>query len=300
MNKNILKNDLLLLLTAIIWGSAFVAQSVGMDYIGPFYFNGLRFILGALSLLPLIYVRIKRKAPVGTLKQYLVYGVLSGICLFGGASLQQIGIIYTTAGNAGFITGLYVILVPLSAVFWKQKTPARVWAGAVLAALGLYLLSITSGFSMTRGDIFVLTGTLFWTAHFHVLSWASPKVDSLILSVVQFLFCAIASLSIAFFTEPFHLQSLGGAILPIFYGGLMSVGVAYTLQVIAQREAPASHAAIILSLEGAFAALGGLLFLQEVFSTRQWIGCSLMFAGMILAQLDILSLINKKKGNRLA
>lgn len=256
-----------------------------MDYIGPFYFNGIRFLLGALSLWPLIWMRRRRKKVKGSLKDYLLYGSLAGLCLMGGASLQQVGILHTTAGNAGFITGIYVILVPLTAVIWRVKTPLNAWMGALLALAGLYLLSFSRGFQISRGDFLVLLGAFFWTAHFHVLAWASPKVDALILSSFQFFFCAVASLIIAGFTETLTLYSLGGAAKPILFGGLMSVGVAYTLQVIAQREAPASHAAVILSLEGAFAALGGWLILGESFSFREGWGCFLMFAGMVLAQL---------------
>jgi len=255
-----------------------------MDHIGPFYYNGIRFAIGSLSLLPLIWVRKKRKAPRGNPKSYLLYGSLAGLCLMGGASLQQLGIMHTTAGNAGFITGLYVILVPLTAVFWKVKTPLQAWIGAFLALSGLYFLSFNRSLEIGRGDFLVLLGAFFWTAHFHVLAWASPKADPLILSSIQFLFCALASLGIALFTETLSVQALSGASLPILYGGIMSVGVAYTLQVIAQREAPASHASVILSLEGAFAALGGWLVLNESFSYRQGWGCFLMFTGMVLAQ----------------
>lgn len=265
-----------------------------MDHIGPFYFNGIRFAIGSLSLLPLILVRMKRMPPRGNIKSYLLYGSLAGLCLMGGASLQQLGIMHTTAGNAGFITGLYVILVPLSAIFWRVKTPFQAWLGALFALSGLYLLSFSRGLEIGHGDFLVLLGTLFWTAHFHVLAWASPKADPLILSSIQFLFCALASLGIALFTETLNAQALSGAALPIIYGGLMPVGVAYTLQVIAQREAPASHASIILSLEGAFAALGGWLLLNESFSSREGWGCVLMFSGMVLAQWP-----QKRKGKML-
>ena len=286
-----LKSDSLLLLTAFIWGTAFVAQRVGMDYVGPFTFNGLRFALGSLSLLPLLYLfRERRQVPTSirpqaSLKMIIVGGCLAGIVLFLGASLQQVGLVYTTAGKAGFITGLYVVIVPLLGLFWKQNPGLGTWLGAVLAAIGLYFLSVTKSFTLSFGDLLELIGAFFWAGHVLILSWLSPKIDSLKLAFVQFLACSLLSLGVAFISETWALSAITAAAVPILYGGLVSIGVAYTLQVVAQREAKPAHAAILLSLEAVFAALGGWVILGETLSTRGLIGCSLMLAGMLLSQL---------------
>jgi drug/metabolite transporter (DMT)-like permease len=291
MEARTLKSDALLLVTALIWGFAFVAQRVGMEYVGPFTFNGVRFALGSLSLLPLLMRNPKEKAS----GEYLLHGPrplrdmlggwLAGLLLFMGASLQQVGLVYTTAGKAGFITGLYVVIVPILGLFWKQRTGAATWIGAILAATGLYLLSVTGRFTMAFGDLLELLGAFFWAGHVLILGWLSPRIYPLKLAFFQFAACSILSLMTAFFTETMTLRGLSQAALPILYGGLFSVGVAYTLQVVAQRDAKPAHAAIILSLESAFAALGGWLILSETLSKRGVIGCALMLAGMLTSQL---------------
>lgn len=281
-----LRTDLLLLLTALIWGFAFVAQRVGMEYVGPFTFNAVRFALGGLTLLPVaLFLRRKGWGQSGPTRALWWAGPLVGLVLFGGASLQQAGIVSTTAGNAGFITGLYVILVPLTGLLWGQRAGAGAWVGALLAVVGLYLLSVTSAFAIQRGDLLVLLGALFWTAHVQLIGWLTQRVDALLLSVVQFLVCAVLSLTTALFTESITAQGLVSAVPTILYGGLLSVGVAYTLQVVAQRTAKPPHAAILLSLESAFAALGGWLLLSEQLTPRALLGCGLMLAGMLLSQL---------------
>jgi len=308
MNPRTFKDDFLLLLTAAIWGFAFVAQRAGMEYIQPFTYNGVRFALGSVSLLPLIFLlhrRSRRRSPAGGLpgtstaagvnargtgrdRKVWLYGLLCGSVLFAAASLQQVGIVYTTAGKAGFITGLYVVLVPLSGLFWRQKAGWSRWAGAGLALAGLYLLSVTRGFTVARGDFLVLLSALFWTAHVQLIGWFSPKTDSLVLASIQFAVCALFSLIVASFAESVVLEGILQAAVPILYGGLCSVGIAYTLQVVVQKTAHPAHAAIILSLEGAFAVLGGWLILGEVLSLRGLIGCALMLAGMIVSQTSLL------------
>lgn len=281
-----LRTDLLLLLTAIIWGFAFVAQRVGMEHIGPFTYNAIRFALGGLSLLPIaLLMRRKGWVHVGPTRALWWAGPLVGIILFGGASLQQAGIVFTTAGKAGFITGLYVILVPLVGLLWGQRAGAGAWFGALLAVIGLYLLSVTSEFTIQRGDALVLVGALFWTAHVQLIDWMTRRVDVLLLSVTQFLVCAALSLVAALFSENFSMPAIRDAAPAILYGGLLSVGVAYTLQVVAQRTARPSHAAILLSLESAFAALGGWLLLSEQLTPRALLGCGLMLIGMLVSQL---------------
>jgi drug/metabolite transporter (DMT)-like permease len=297
-----LKSDALLMLTATIWGFAFVAQRVGMEHVGPFAFNGVRFALGSLSLVPLVLLKRKNPSPVAALvppagpKTVFWGGVLAGLALFMGASLQQVGLVYTTAGNAGFITGLYVVLVPILGLFWKQRPDLGTWIGAVLAAAGLYLLSVTAAFKISFGDLLVLVGAFFWAVHVLIIGWLSPRIESILLACIQFAVCSLLSLITAAALETTTFQGLTGAALPILYGGLLSVGVAYTLQVVAQRDARPAHAAIILSLESVFAALGGWLLLGELLSVRGLTGCGLMMAGMLLSQLHAFVFRRKRAG----
>ena len=291
MNSRTLKSDGLLLLTATIWGFAFVAQRVGMDYVGPFTFNGIRFALGGLVLVPFIMGQRHKddgndvplaQRRVGTI---LRGGGLAGIVLFTGASLQQAGLVYTTAGNAGFITGLYVVIVPILGIFLRLRANPGTWIGAVLAAIGLYFLSITDQLTIAFGDLLVLAGAFFWAAHVLIIGWLSPRTDSLKLALSQFMVCSFLSLLAAMFFETMSLYSIFQAAVPILYGGVLSVGVAYTLQVVAQRHAPPAHAAILLSLEAVFAAIGGWIMLGERLSARGLSGCGLMLAGMLISQL---------------
>jgi len=282
-----LKADLLLLLTATIWGFAFVAQRVGMTTMGPFTFNAIRFSLGALSLLPLLIWQNKRektgvKRPI---KSNFLPILKTGLVLFAGASLQQIGLVGTTAGKAGFITGLYVILVPLLALLWGQKTHPAHWVGALLAATGLYFLSVKQGFVVSPYDLVVLAGAFAWAGHVHLIDRYAGLVGPIRLSIGQFLVCGVLSTIAAISFEDINLVSISDGIYPILYGAFLSVGLAYTLQVVAQRTAEPSHAVIILSLEGAFAALGGWLVLQEVLTPRDLLGSGLMLAGMLFSQI---------------
>jgi drug/metabolite transporter (DMT)-like permease len=300
MQTRHLKSDALFLISAIIWGFAFVAQRVGMDHVGPFTFNGIRFLLGAMVLVPLMRRKRGRQRAVsdgngsaGT-KDIIVFGGLTGIALFGGASLQQVGLVYTTAGKAGFITGLYVVIVPIMGLLWGQRTNAGTWIGALLAALGLYLLSITRDFSIAFGDLLELIGAVLWAVHIHLIGWLSPKTDSLRLAFIQFMTCAAASLVTAVLFESATAADIAAAAVPIIYGGAFSVGIAYTLQVVAQRHAHPAHAAILLSLESVFAAVGGWLILGEAMSGRSMTGCALMFAGMLISQL--FGLLKKEGG----
>lgn len=291
MHIRTLKSDILLLLTSIIWGFAFVAQRVGMEHVEPFLFNGIRFALGSVSLLPLLYVNDKRGefAADPPLRKVLAAGSLAGVALFAGASLQQIGIASTTAGNAGFITGLYVVLVPILGIFLRQSTQLGTWLGAVLALIGLYLLSVTDRLTIAPGDLYVLIGAFFWAAHVHIISRFARRVAPLKLAFWQFVMCSVLSLLTGFLFEQNTLQGILAATVPILYGGLCSVGIAYTLQVVAQRDAHPAHAAIILSLESVFAVVGGWLLLNETLSLRGFVGCALMLSGMLLSQLHLTS-----------
>jgi drug/metabolite transporter (DMT)-like permease len=286
MNTRTLKSDFLLLLTAAIWGFAFVAQRIGMEYVGPYIFNAVRFALGTLVMLP--FVIGTRNNPKRLSKKFIFLGgVLAGLFLFLGASLQQIGVVYTTAGKAGFITGLYVVLVPFIGIVLKHKITRGNWIGAILAAIGLYFLTITGSFTIQKGDFYVLLSAFFWAGHMHIIGWLSPKIESSRIAMMQFAMVSVLSFIVAFAIETFTLQDILNAAIPILYGGLMSVGVAYTLQVVAQKHAPPTHAAIILSLEAVFAVLGGWLILDEILSLRSLFGCMLMLAGMLISQLGL-------------
>lgn len=285
-----LRAHALLLLAALLWGFSFVAQVAGGAVVDAFTFNGTRFALGAVSLLPLIAlldVRARRARPqrLSTWRQAIAPGLIAGLALFVAAWLQQKGMESTTAGHGGFITGLYMVLVPLLGIALGHQTRASTWLGIVLAVVGLYLLSIRGGFTMATGDLWVLVGTLFWAVHILLIDHFSSQLDPLRLSVVQFLACALYNLACApvFDTHPF--QGLGQAVIPILYGGLISVGVAYTLQVVGQRDAVPSIAAMLLSLESLFAAVGGALLLGESMSLRGYLGCALMMAGILLSQV---------------
>jgi len=290
MESKVLKYDLLLLLTAAIWGFAFVAQRVGMDYLGPFMYNGLRFGLGAITLLPVMWLRSGSKINNAARQEsdgginLIKGGLIIGVILFCGAAFQQVGLIYTTAGKAGFITGLYVVFVPIAGLFFRQHANKGTWIGAVLALAGLYLLSVTENLSVAKGDVLVIVGAFFWTGHVMVIGNYSPKVDPVKLAFYQFVVCAFLSFFVSFAFETTTFQNILDALIPVLYAGFLSAGVAFTLQVVAQQKSPPAHASIIMSLEGLFAVLGGWLILHEVLSDRGIFGCGLMLLGMVLSQ----------------
>lgn len=291
MKSKFFGSDILLLITALIWGFAFVAQRVGLNYIGPFTFNAVRFALGSLSLVPLAFY-FRNRTPVSpkNTKQinrlgFVWRGAITGIVLFAGSSLQQIGLVYTTAGKTGFITGLYVVIVP---IIWKilgKKSRVGTWIGASTAAIGLYFLSVSESFTIHYGDMLVIIAACFWAVHVILIGHFTLHINPIHLSLMQFTFCSLLSFVTAFAVETIEISSLVDATIPILYGGLGSVGIAYTLQVVAQRNAHPAHAAIILSLETVFAAFGGWLILGEILSLRSKIGCLLMFIGILISQI---------------
>jgi drug/metabolite transporter (DMT)-like permease len=291
IDSRALRSDILLFITALIWGFAFVAQRIGMENVGPFTYNGVRFALGSLVLSPFVFFNSSRKGrltpPAGAAEYggILKVGILAGLVLFAGASLQQMGMVYTTAGNAGFITGLYVVIVPILGLFLSQRASAGAWTGAAFAAAGLYLLSITKEFTICFGDFLVFVGAFFWAAHVLIIGRFSPRMDSFKLALIQYSVCSALSLAVAGANENITLGALENAAWPILYGGIISVGIAYTLQIVGQREAPSAHAAILMSLESVFAAVGGGIVLHEHLSLRQLAGCSLMLFGMLISQL---------------
>ena len=282
------KSPLLLLLTATIWGVAFVAQSVGMDYVEPFTFNGVRNLLGALVLLPVICgmsgerdVAEEKKDT----KTLWLGGVLCGLCLCVASSLQQIGIQYTTAGKAGFLTAMYIIMVPVFGLFLKKKCSPFVGISIVLATVGLYLLSIKEGFNVGKGDIYVILCAVVFSIHILVIDYFAPKCNGVKLSCIQFLVCGVLCSVIALVVEEPTISGILAAWLPIAYAGVMSCGVAYTLQIIGQKGMNPTVASLILSLESVISVLAGWLLLNQTLSVKEIIGCVIMFAAIILAQL---------------
>ncbi len=289
MNSQAIKADLLMLIAAVIWGFAFVAQREGMETMGPFLFNGVRFLIGVIVLTPVVWFLSKKpqpehKAKVST-KKLLFAGTMAGLILFIAISFQQVGLQYTTAGKAGFITGLYVFFVPLIGLFFGQKTGSGTWLGATIALYGLYLLSIKEDFSIAEGDLLQLVCAIFFAAHVLYIGYFAKRMDPLKLSLVQYVVTGVLSLVIAIAIELVTWDMIKQTAIPLLYAGVMSTGIAYTLQVVAQQHAHSSHAAIILSLEGAFAVLGGWLLLDEYLTTRGLVGCGLMLTGMFLSQL---------------
>jgi drug/metabolite transporter (DMT)-like permease len=260
-----------------------------METMGPFLFNTARFFIGVAVLSPLIWYLSKKKkssnkVEVST-KKLIFAGTIAGLFLFAASSFQQVGLQYTTAGKAGFITGLYIFFVPLIGLFLGQKTGSGTWLGAIIALIGLYLLSIKEDFSIAEGDLFQLVCAVFFAAHVLVIGYLAKRMDPLKLSLVQYCVSGVLSLFIAVAIEVITWDMIVDTTIPLLYAGVMSIGVGYTLQVVAQQHAKSSHAAIILGLEGAFAVLGGWLLLDEYLSTRGLIGCGLMLTGMFLSQL---------------
>ncbi len=283
-----MQTDLLLLLVAAIWGFGFVAQRAGMEYVGPYTFNGVRFILGGCCLIPLSFFRKGKSASQRIGYNHvapITAGSAAGLILFAGATLQQVGLQYTTAGKAGFITGLYVVLVPIIGLLFRQRTNGGTWIGAFMAVIGLYLLSMQGTLQIAYGDLLEVIGAVFWACHVLLLGYLSPRTNAVRLAMYQFFVCGSLSLGVGFVLENISLVHIIDAWMPIFYGGVISVGTGYTLQVVVQKKAHPAHAAILLSLESAFAALGGWLLLNEYLSVRAFCGCMLMLAGMLISQL---------------
>lgn len=288
VNDMRIKNGLMLLLTAFIWGTAFVAQSVGMDYLEPFTFNGVRSLIGGAALLPCIWILQKlngRSKDTGTKKDLIAGGLACGVLLFAASSLQQIGIKYTTAGKAGFITAFYIVIVPVMGVFLHKKIGWKIWLAVVLAVAGLYFLCITESFSVGKGDILVFLCALVFAVHILVIDHFAPKVDGVKMSCIQFFVCGILSVPFMFALETPKITAVMTAWMPILYAGVLSCGVAYTLQILGQKNVNPAVASLLLSLESCFSVLAGWIVLGERLSIREMSGCILMFAAIILAQV---------------
>lgn len=290
------KNPLLLFLTALIWGVAFVAQSVGMDYVGGFTFNCVRCLIGSAVLLPCIFFldhwkereQEKNDAADGSKiqkKTLWIGGICCGLALGIATNLQQFGIKYTTVGKAGFITAMYIVLVPVIGIFLKKTTGIKVWISVVLAVAGLYLLCMTEGFSIAFGDFLVMLSALVFTVHILVIDYFSPKVDCVRMSCIQFLVSGILSgVGMLLFEQP-SLGAITAAWIPILYAGVLSCGVAYTLQIVGQKNMNPTVASLILSLESVISLLAGWVILGQSLSMKELFGCLLMCGAIVLAQI---------------
>ncbi|MBQ2956612.1 MAG: DMT family transporter [Clostridia bacterium] len=296
MKTEQVKSSMMLMLTALIWGVAFVAQTIGMDYVGPFTFNSVRALIGGLVLMPIIPLLDKmKKQPKEQLqaelraqrKQLIIGGIVCGTVLAVASSLQQIGLVYTTPSKAGFITALYIVIVPVLGIFMKKRPSALVWISVLVAAAGMYLLCIKDGFSIEFGDLMVLLCALAFSFHILVIDYFSPRVDGVRLSMIQFFVCAVVCAVPMFWAEKPTVDGIMGAWLPILYAGALSCGVAYTLQIVGQRNMNPTVASLILSLESVFSCLAGCLVLGDVLSKREIVGCVLVFAAILLAQIPM-------------
>lgn len=288
-----LKNSLLLVLVALIWGVAFVAQSEGAKDVGPYTFNAVRMIIGGLVLLPCIKIMdaFKAKEPDAPRekggKALWLGGLCCGVVLFLASTLQQVGLLYTTAGKAGFITALYIVLVPILGLFFGRKTGAALWISVALAVVGMYFLCMTGSLSLGRSEALCMLCALFFAVHITVIDHFSPNVDGVRMSCIQFFVCGGLSAVLMFLFEKSDIHKIAAAWLPILYTGVLSSGVAYTLQIVAQKNVNPTVASLLMSLESVFSALAGWVILGQGLSGRELFGCVLLFAAIILAQLPI-------------
>ena len=289
-----------LLLTALIWGTAFVAQSVGMEHIGPYTFNAARFFVGGLVLIPILLVIKKTDKQEKTAEEKRLYrkntmigGICCGVILCSASTFQQIGIQYTTVGKAGFITALYIVIVPLLGLFLKKKVTWLVWLSTIIAVIGFYLLSISGKVTMNRGDIAVLICAVLFSVHILVVDYFSPKADGVGISCIQFWISAIISAGLMFLFENPQMQEVLAAAKPILYAGIMSCGVAYTLQIIGQKHVEPTIASLLMSLESVFSVLAGWVLLGQILSVKELLGCALVFTAVVLAQIPVPQKLNK-------
>ena len=300
MNSKKMQSNLMLLLTAFIWGVAFVAQSVGMDYVGPFTFNSVRNFIGTFVLLLFIPLldKINRQSEVSATdiastssssvsdkKTLIIGGIVCGILLAIASSFQQVGIIYTTVGKAGFITAMYIVIVPILGLFVGKKVRLIAWISVGLSVIGLYLLCMTESLSLGKGDILVLICAFCFSFHIMVVDYFSPKVDGVRMSCIQFFTCGIICGIPAMLTESPNLHAILTAWQPLLYAGVLSCAVGYTLQIVAQKNTDPVIASLLMSLESAFSLLAGWIILHQYLSPKELCGCLLMFAAIMLSQI---------------
>ncbi len=298
------KNAMMLMLAAFIWGTAFVAQSVGMDCLGPFTFNGVRSFVGCAALLPCIWFFGKMNAKEqdqsvrnpdkkNERKDLIIGGISCGIVLFTAGSLQQTGIQYTSVGKAGFITACYIVIVPIWGIFLHKKIGWKVWVAVVFAVVGLYFLCITEKFTIGKGDVLIFICAFVFSLHIIVIDYFSPKVDGVKMSCIQFFVCGVLSIAPMLIFETPKPDLILRSWAPVLYAGILSSGVAYTLQIVGQKDVNPAIASLILSLESCFSVLAGWAVLKQHLSGRDAIGCALMFTAIILAQIP-----EKKAGKK--
>lgn len=302
MKKGQMKSPLLLLLTATIWGVAFVAQSVGMDYVGPFTFNSVRSIIGGIVLIPCIFLLNKingneedlsvekktksSRSRAEERKKLMIGGIMCGIFLCVASNFQQMGIMYTSVGKAGFITACYIVLVPILGMFLGKKTRISIWLSVLMAVVGLYLLCMTDSIRMNKGDFLILVCAFLFACHILVIDYFAPKVDGVKMSCIQFFVCGLLSAVPMFLLEHPTMAALLQAWQPILYAGVMSCGVAYTLQIVGQKNMNPTVASLILSLESCISVLAGWVILHQKMTIRELIGCVIMFGAILIAQLS--------------
>lgn len=288
-----LRGGAMLMLTALIWGTAFVAQSVGMDYLGPCAFTATRNFIGCVALLPVIALASRLRsgaqpeeaAPAPGKKALFGWGAACGLLLGGATLLQQAGMQTASAGKAGFLTALYIVIVPVLGIFLGRRPGLKVWMGVVLALVGAYLLSVKGGAGIASGDLLVIASAVVFSLHILVIDSVPAGMDGVRLSCVQFLVAGAFALVLALFLETFTWRDILSAWVPLLYTGVVSSGVGYTLQILGQRTVNPTVASLILSLESVFAALAGWAILGQALSLRELFGCALVFVAVILAQL---------------
>lgn len=293
MKVNPIRQNVFPTLAALIWGTSFVAQSVSADYVEAFTFNTARSIVASLflSVLCVVFRQLRKRGAIGTeagsgsKRDLLLGGICCGVALTVASNLQQKGLETTTSGKAGFITALYIVIVPIAGLFLKKKAPKAIWISVVLAVAGLYCLCITEDFSITIGDFYVLLCSFCYAAHILIIDHFTQKVDGVELSRMQFLVCAILSAVGMLVTETPSLAGIGACMGPILYVGIFSSGVAYTLQILAQKDSNPTVVSLLLSLESVFATLSGALILKDQMNGKEYFGCALMLAAVILTQL---------------
>ncbi len=303
------KNAIMLAVAALIWGVAFVAQSVGMDHVGPFTFNGVRCLVGAVALLPVIWFFERKKKQAGRTedrekvvgnqreetKNLLMGGLLCGTFLFLASSLQQIGLQYTSSGKAGFVTAFYIVIVPVLGIFLHKRVAGKVWIAVVLALVGLYFLCMTESFTIGKGDVYIFACAFVFSIQILMVDHFAPKVDGVKLSCLEFLVSGILSLFFMFSLEHPTMSGIFAAGIPILYAGVLSCGVAYTFQILGQRDSNPAIASLIMSLESTFSVLAGWILLHETLSCREAVGCIFMFVAILLAQLPERKKIDERK-----
>lgn len=297
------KGEICLALAAIIWGSAFIFQKMGMDHIGPFTFGFFRFTIGAIALLPVIWIfgKVNEKRPEPKEitpfrdKVLLMGGLLCGVACFVASSFQQVGLVYTTAGKAGFITSMDIVIVPLLMIFLRQKVGLFTWLGVAVGCFGMYLLCITDGFNIQLGDGLVMGCAVFYSFQILLIDYYAEKVDPIKLSFYEFMVTGLLSLVAALIFETIQLQPILDCAVPILYTAILEVSIAFTLQIVGQKDTNPAVAAILMAMESVFAVICGCLFLGEVLTGRETIGCIIMLAAFILTQVPEIKAARKEK-----